>query len=128
PDELARPAVLTGRDTLTKYSPRCLSLLALLFLIGACSGPSAESGVVRIFINAAAYTLNDDAPWAEAVAIDDDRIVYVGGNEGALELAGKDTITHDLENSMLLPGFIDTHMHPVSGGAFAKALSLDTFG
>ena len=29
---------------------------------------------------------------------------------------------------MLLPGFIDTHMHPLSGGGYAKALSLDTWG
>lgn len=104
-----------------------LRLLALAPLIAACTEAS-DPGVDRIFVNAAAYTLVEDAPWADAIAIDGDRIVYVGDNAGALELAGEETVTHDLGNGMLLPGFIDTHMHPVSGGAFARALSLDTFG
>ena len=99
----------------------------MVVLAGAC-GEAPDPGVHRIFVNAAAYTLVDDAPWAEAVAVDDGRIVFVGDNAGAEALAGSGTITHDLSGKMLLPGFIDTHMHPVSGGAFAKALSLDTFG
>jgi predicted amidohydrolase YtcJ len=52
----------------------------------------------------------------------------VGDNAGALELAGSITEKHDLQGGMLLPGFIDTHMHPITGGAYARALSLDTFG
>jgi len=67
-------------------------------------------------------------PWAEAVAVKGQTIVYVGDNEGALALAGKGTLKHDVHGQMLLPGFIDTHMHPVAGGAYARALSLDTFG
>jgi predicted amidohydrolase YtcJ len=99
----------------------------LVVLLAGCSEP-ADPGVDHIFINAAAWTLVEDKPWAEAVAVDGDRIVYVGDNGGAEALVGTDTVTHDLAGRMLLPGFIDTHMHPISGGAFAKALSLDTFG
>ena len=106
-----------------------LPLLAATWLLGAagCGSPE-DPGVDHVFVNAAAYTLAADAPWAEAVAVDGDRIVYVGDEAGARALAGAQTTVHDLEGRMLLPGFIDTHMHPVSGGAFAKALSLDTFG
>jgi predicted amidohydrolase YtcJ len=100
---------------------------ALVLLLAAC-GDRPDAGVERLFLNAAAYTLVEDSPWAEAVAVDGNRIVYVGDNAGARALAGDATIVHDLAGKMLLPGFIDTHMHPVSGGAFAKALSLDTFG
>jgi len=82
----------------------------------------------RIFTNAKVYTMNSQQPWAEAIAISGDEIVYVGGNSGALELAGDETVRHDLAGKMLLPGFIDAHMHLVGGGAFAKALSLDTSG
>lgn len=96
-------------------------------LLSGCGEP-ADPGVDRIFINAAAWTLVGDEPWAEAVAVDADRIVYVGDSAGAEALAGTDTVIHDLAGRMLLPGFIDTHMHPIAGGAFAKALSLDTFG
>lgn len=96
-------------------------------IVAACARDEPE-GVDRIFVNAAAYTLDDAQPWAKALAVDDGEIVYVGDNTGAEALAGADTIRHDLAGKMLLPGFIDTHMHPVAGGAYAKALSLDTGG
>lgn len=99
---------------------------SLLTLLGCAESPGP--GVDRVFFNARAYTLVDAAPWAEALAVDDGRIVYVGDNDAALALAGSSTVWHDLDGKMLLPGFIDTHMHPVSGGAYARALSLDTFG
>ena len=101
-------------------------LVTLLALAGCAESPG--EGVDRIFFSARVYTLDDAAPWAEALAVDDGRIVYVGDNDGALELAGSNTVWHDLDGKMLLPGFIDTHMHPISGGAYARALSLDTFG
>ncbi len=44
------------------------------------------------------------------------RIVYVGDNQGALALKGKRTKVIDLHGRMLMPGLIDAHMHPLSGG------------
>ena len=98
-----------------------------ILLLTACGEPPGP-GVDIVFVNARAWTLDTDAPWAEAVAVNGDAIAYVGDNAGALALAGENTASHDLDGRMLLPGFIDTHMHPVSGGAYAKALSLDTYG
>jgi predicted amidohydrolase YtcJ len=104
-----------------------LTVLATVALLAACS-KQATPGADHVFTNAKAYTLNADAPWAEAVAVSGNEIIYVGDNDGALSLAGDNTMQHDLGGQLLLPGFIDAHMHPVSGGAYAKALSLDTFG
>ncbi len=104
-----------------------MAMLATLLALAGCAESPGE-GVDRIFFSARVYTLDDAAPWAEALAVDDGRIVYVGDNDGALALAGSNTVWHDLDGKMLLPGFIDTHMHPISGGAYARALSLDTFG
>jgi predicted amidohydrolase YtcJ len=101
--------------------------IACSHLLAAC-GPPPEPGVDAVFFNARAYTLDDEARWAEAVAVEDGSIVYVGDNEEALALAGAGTARYDLEGRMLLPGFIDTHMHPISGGAYARALALDTYG
>ena len=103
-------------------------LLLALFLAACGSEPAPSSGVDRVFFNGAVYTLDATAPWAEAVAVDGNEIVFVGDTAGALALAGDDTIQHDLDGKMLLPGLIDTHMHPISGGAYAKALSLETAG
>lgn len=98
-------------------------------LLAACSPePEPQSGVDRLFVNGAIYTLDENQPWAEAVAVDGDEVVYVGDAAGAQALAGENTVRHDLDGKMLLPGFIDTHMHPIAGGAYAKALSLETAG
>ena len=110
----------------SRFSYREMCLAALLFYAGESS--AAGPGVDRVFINAKVYTLDASAPWAEAVAVNGDSIVYVGDNASALALVGSETIRHDLNGQMLLPGFIDTHMHPIMGGAYAKALSLDTYG
>lgn len=101
--------------------------LAATILQAGC-GTESEPGVDAVFYNANAYTLVDAQPWAEALAVEGGRIVYVGDSESALAMAGSDTRRYDLGGRMLLPGFIDTHMHPVTGGAYALALSLDTFG
>jgi len=101
-------------------------LIACLFTVGCAEVPDNSADIV--FMNAAAYTLDADMPWAEAVAVKGNEIVYVGDNEGAAELIGNTTIHFNLSGQMLLPGFIDAHMHPVVGGAYAKALSLNTSG
>ena len=102
-------------------------LLIACLLTAACTAAPDNSADI-VFMNAAAYTLDEEMPWAEAVAIKDDHIVYVGDNDGVVDFIGNDTVHHNLSGQMLLPGFIDAHMHPVAGGAYAKALSLNTFG
>ena len=102
-------------------------LTAVFFFAIGCSETRDNSADI-VFMNAAAYTLDEDMPWAEAVAIKGNEIVYVGDNDGVLELIGDDTRHYNLSGKMLLPGFIDAHVHPVAGGAYAKALSLNTFG
>ena len=81
----------------------------------------------KLFRNGSIYTMNEAQPWAEVVAIVDDEIVYVGDEIGATDILSDDTEIVDLDGRMLLPGFIDTHAHPISGGAYAKALELDTY-
>jgi predicted amidohydrolase YtcJ len=101
-------------------------LFACCLAVGCSEAPDNSADIV--FMNAVAYTLDADMPWAEAVAVKDDKIVYVGDNEGVVEYIGDNTIHHNLSGQMLLPGFIDAHTHPILGGAYANALSLDTFG
>ncbi len=64
----------------------------------------------------AVYTVRPERPWAEAVAIREGRIVFVGDDAGALRYVGDHTRVIDLSGRMLLPGFHDTHAHPLSGG------------
>lgn len=67
-----------------------------------------RGGVVR--------TMEASFPAAAAVAVRAGRIVYVGDDAGADALVGAATEVVELAGRMLLPGFHDTHVHPVSGG------------
>lgn len=74
-----------------------------------------------LFKNAKVYTENANKPWAESVAVKGKEIIYVGNNKDAAELIGKKTEVIDLQGKMLMPGFIDTHTHPImAAGGFGN--------
>jgi hypothetical protein len=104
-----------------------LVVISLSVLAGCEKDTATAAYADHVFINAKAFTLDDAQPWAEAVAVRGDTIIYVGDAEGAATLTSASTEVHDLGGQLLLPGFIDSHAHPVYGGAYATALSLDTF-
>ena len=56
----------------------------------------------------------DSAP-AQAVAIRDGRVVYVGTDRRAGDFIGRKTVVFDLKGRMVLPAFRDTHLHPRGG-------------
>ena len=69
-----------------------LESLALLILLSACgeskqvATDAAEltpSPADRVFLNAAVYTVDADRSWAEAVAVREGEIVFVGANDAA---------------------------------------------
>ncbi len=106
---------------------------ALAFSIGLVSGcaNSPEGQAIQaqaadtIFVDAKVYTVNEQQPWAQAVAVKAGKIVYVGSNEGANALIGQHTQVTDLDGKMLLPGFIDTHAHPTMAAMLSDSLELN---
>ena len=74
--------------------------------------------------NGAIYTLDGARSWAQAVAIRGGRIVYVGTDAGLASYVGTRTRVVDLRGRMLLPGFQDVHIHPISGGIQANSCDL----
>ncbi len=64
-----------------------------------------------IFESGSVYTMDPKLPEAEAVAVKEGKIVYVGDDTGLKEWRGKDTQIINLKGKMLLPGFVDTHNH-----------------
>lgn len=89
-----------------------LILPIVAIIAAACSGQSAET----VFVDGAVYTVDENRSWATAVAVNKGRIVYVGDSEGAEGLIGADTRVINLEGRMLLPGFHDSHVHPMAAG------------
>ena len=69
-----------------------------------------------LLTNGTVYTMNAERDWADAVAIRDGRIVFVGTSTEAKKLAGDKTQIVDLKQQMVLPSFQDVHIHPMYGG------------
>lgn len=61
--------------------------------------------------NARIFTVDPARPWAEAVACAGGRIVAVGSTDEVLPLAGAGTQIIDVGGRLVLPGFIDAHVH-----------------
>jgi len=64
-----------------------------------------------ILKNAKIITMDEKNPRAEALGIKDGKFYKVGTNEEVLKLKEEKTKVLDLEGKLLLPGFIDSHMH-----------------
>jgi predicted amidohydrolase YtcJ len=90
----------------------------------ACqSRPPAERATLIIH-NARVYTVHDEQPTADAVAVRGDRIVLVGTNEAALELQGPETRVINGHGATLVPGLQDSHGHFTELGSSLQILQL----
>ncbi len=65
-------------------------------------------------------TMDSQRPEAEAVAISGGRIVCVGELEQARKAAGPNAEVVDLRGGVALPGFIESHSHPMFYGRYLE--------
>ncbi|MBS1829779.1 MAG: amidohydrolase [Acidobacteria bacterium] len=81
-----------------------------IFLLSlAASAQTADT----IYYNAKVVTMWSAKPTAEAVAIRGNKFLAVGSNAEVLKLATATTKKHDLQGKSVLPGLIDSHVHPI---------------
>ena len=78
---------------------------------------ATRPGVLRIFIARQILTMDESLPTATAVGVIDDRIVAVGDLASmAPWRAGREVVVDErLKDMVLMPGFIDNHVHPFLG-------------
>ena len=106
-------------------------LLAAAALAGCAKEPAkkvdeSKSAVADLALTGGAiYTVDGARSWAQAIAIDDGRIVYVGTDAGAKDYIGPQTKVVPLKGRMVVPGFQDVHIHPISGGIEANGCDLN---
>lgn len=69
-----------------------------------------------VLTNGTIYTMNSQMPQAETAVIKDGRFVYIGGKDDLAykDFLCKDTKIVDLKGKTVIPGIIDSHIHPVS--------------
>jgi predicted amidohydrolase YtcJ len=68
-----------------------------------------------ILIHGKVYTVNAEQSWAQAVAIRDEKIVAVGDDAEIEKLLGPQTKVIDAGGKLVLPGFVDCHIHFLDG-------------
>ncbi|MCR9089306.1 MAG: amidohydrolase [Rhodobacteraceae bacterium] len=78
------------------------------------------------FINGQIHTMDQAGTVAEAIGIEDGEIVYVGHAAGLASVIGIGTKVIDLERHMVLPGFVEGHIHPTAGALIMRGVDLQT--
>lgn len=94
-----------------------IAAVALAFAFASCSDKNndeqvPDSKVADMVVYGSIYTVEDDAPQAEAFAVKDGKYVYVGSVDGAKAYVGENTQVIDHRSKgMITPGFADCHAH-----------------
>ena len=100
-------------------------LLACVFAVAASGQPPSDAGADLIITGGPILTMEGAEPViAEAVVVDNGRIVFVGSKVDAVKLKGDATVVKDLAGKTLMPGFIDGHAHAMQFGAQAVGANL----
>jgi len=87
----------------------------LTILLPALETAAAADHADVVFRNGKIYTADGDRSIREGVAVAGNTIVAVGTDADMAPLIGPATRVVDLGGKLMLPGFIDTHIHPILG-------------
>ncbi|PJA98220.1 MAG: amidohydrolase [Ignavibacteriales bacterium CG_4_9_14_3_um_filter_30_11] len=98
-----------------------LYIIATIIINSSIVFPQFERSA---FINGKIYTVNEKQPFAEAVVIEGNKILFVGSNIEAKEFITSETKVTDLQGKLMVPGFIDDHAHFTNGGFYLLGLDL----
>ncbi len=93
---------------------RRLSPVALAGLIACAS--SAGGGSADLVVYGRVWTGDSAAPWAQGVAVAGDSIVVAGDSATVAGLVGPRTRVMANGSAMVVPGFVDGHVHFLDGG------------
>ena len=92
-----------------QISTTILACIAFVFVV---TGTAVARQAELIFNNGKILTVDENFSIVEALAVKGDRIIAVGSNADILKTRNGNTRIIDLEGRMMLPGLIDSHMHP----------------
>ena len=88
-------------------------LTITFFAVSACGQKPADDSATStgisadtVYTNGRIYTVNEAAPWAEAVAIKDGRFIAVGSDEDVSAATGYGTEIIDLGGKFAMPGIV----------------------
>ena len=98
-------------NILFKTTSSALGALLLITGCAKCASALAAATADTIYTGGEIITINDAAPYAEALAVKDGKILAVGAKADVLKTKGDATKLIDLGGKTLVPGFVDGHSH-----------------
>ena len=105
-----------------------LLLLAITtVIVAACQQRETHTAADLVVVGARIWTGDTENPWADFMAIDGERIHTVGQSrdfEVDATFIGADTEVIEAPGAMIVPGFIDTHVHFISSGSGLASVQL----
>mgnify|MGYP000495241313 CR=1 FL=1 len=95
-----------------------LSLLIFVSSLNISFAQNNEESISAdtVFLNGSVYRVTDFDPWASSIAIKDGLIIHIGNDKDTRRFISSKTKIVDLNGKMLMPGFQDSHVHPVDSG------------
>jgi len=103
----------------------CL-VLVLVGIITAIPAAAKDSNPADlVLLHGEIYTVDSSRSWAQALAVRQGRIVFVGTDAEAKKWIGPATQQVDLHGRMVLPGFHDSHVHLAGGGIELEECNLN---
>lgn len=102
------------------------AVLAALPVVALAQSNRRNPTADYALINGRVHTMDADSRVVSAIGIEGDKIVYVGEADGLKNVIGIGTEVIDLEGRMVLPGFVDGHIHAAAGGLIMLGVDLQT--
>ena len=102
---------------------QALLVLTVCALVACAPEAQNQTAASLAVTDARIWTGDADNPWAEAMAVMGDRIEVVGSNADIAPFIGETTTVID-GGALVVPGFIDTHVHFLDGGEALESVQL----
>jgi len=104
---------------------RARFISCLVVLQFCCLSSYAQQAADTVVLHGKIYTENSAHPWAEAVAIRNGQIEAVGSSAEIEKYQGASTRVIDATGHLVLPGFVDSHVHFIGGADSLQQVDLN---
>jgi len=78
----------------------------------------------KAFINGKVFTGNDLMPWTDTLITEGSKIIFTGAESEARNFIDRQTEIINISSKIILPGFIDSHLHLMTGGFYLTQVDL----
>jgi hypothetical protein len=118
-EALAQPPDKIAIDNRT---PGIIAIFLVISGVSACAHQSQTPADI-VLIHAGIYTVNAEEHRAQGIAIREGKIIAVGSDKEIAAHQGASTKIIDAKKHMVLPGFIDAHVHIRTGASQLEQIS-----